>query len=61
MELKKKSLYIFSQLAYICNNFLNPKEINKSFNLYKEFISTKISKKYINKFISLSLIQKKKL
>ena len=60
MELKKKSLYIFSQLAYICNNFLNPKEINKSFNLYKEFISTKISKKYINKFISLSLIQKKK-
>ena len=45
---------------YIFNNFFNPVEIYKSFNLLKDFRKTRITKKYFNKYFSLSNDSKKK-
>ena len=60
MELKKKSFNFYYNLIYVLNNFLNPIEINKSFNFLKDFRKTKLTKKSLNKYFSLSNDSKKK-
>ena len=50
MELKKKSFNFYYNLIYVLNNFLNPIEINKSFNFLKDFRKTKLTKKSLNKY-----------
>ena len=60
MELKKRSFNFYYNLMYIFNNFFNPVEIYKSFNLLKDFRKTRITKKYFNKYFSLSNDSKKK-
>ena len=60
MELKKRSLNFYYNLIYVLNNFLNPIEIKKSFNLLKDFRKTKLTKKSLNKYFSFSNDSKKK-
>ena len=60
MALKRKSLNLFYQIIYLLNNFINPKEINKSINLLKGFKKTKILKEYLNKYSTIEIKPKKK-